>query len=64
MEFSKQLKKCRKKLGYTQKEMAKFLGDISIKTYCSWEQGTRSPLKLYQKMIIERIKKKAEEKDV
>lgn len=64
MEFGKQLKKCRKKLGYTQQEMANFLGGISIQAYRSWEQGTRSPLKLYQKMIIERIKRKAEEKDV
>lgn len=62
MKFAEQLKTYRKNLGYTKEEMAVFLGDISIQAYRAWEQGTRSPLKLYQKMIIERIKKKAEEK--
>lgn len=58
MKFGEQLKAYRKKLNYTQARMAKFLGGISIKTYQSWEQGIRKPLKVYQKMLIERIERR------
>lgn len=57
-KFGKQLKAYRKKLNYTQEEMTKLLGGISIKTYQSWEQGLRKPLKVYQKMLIEKIEEK------
>lgn len=61
MNFAKQLKTYRKKLNYTQEQMANLLGGISLKTYQSWEQGTRKPLKVYQKMLIERIERRIKE---
>lgn len=61
MTFGKQLKLYRKKLKYTQKEMASFL-ELVLITYQSYEQGKRKPMKLLQKMLLKKIKEKVEGK--
>ena len=35
--------KAREKLGYTQREMADFLGHRSVSRYAMWEAGERQP---------------------
>jgi len=54
MEFSEQLKSYRKSLGKTQEEMADFIG-FPVRTYRSWEQGKRIPIKIYREMILIKI---------
>jgi len=57
--FSDQLKSYRKRIGYTQESMSKFLG-FSLSTYQAWEQGKRVPPVAYRKMLIEKIKHEIE----
>jgi putative zinc finger/helix-turn-helix YgiT family protein len=45
-----ELKEVRKKLGYTQEQMAAFLG-IGNKTYCRWENGTSIQTKSMDTLI-------------
>jgi len=45
-----ELKEIRKKLGYTQEQMAAFLG-IGNKTYCRWENGTSIQTKSMDTLI-------------
>jgi putative zinc finger/helix-turn-helix YgiT family protein len=45
-----ELKEIRKKLGYTQEQMAVFLG-IGNKTYCRWENGTSIQTKSMDTLI-------------
>ena len=59
MNFKKQLRQYREKLGLSQEKMAEFL-EVKIKTYQSWEQGLRTPIAIYRKMIIGKIEDKLE----
>jgi len=45
-----ELKEIRKKIGYTQEQMAAFLG-IGNKTYCRWENGTSIQTKSMDTLI-------------
>jgi putative zinc finger/helix-turn-helix YgiT family protein len=52
-----ELKEIRKKLGYTQEQMAAFLG-IGNKTYCRWENGTSIQTKSMDTLIRSATKDK------
>jgi len=56
LNFSEQLKKYRKQLGYSQRQMSIFLG-FSIKSIQAWEQQQRTPPKTYKEMILQKIKR-------
>lgn len=55
-----ELKEIRKKLGYTQEQMAAFLG-IGNKTYCRWENGVSIQTKSMDTLIRIATKEKFEE---
>lgn len=42
VDFARLCKELREKLGYTQDEMARFLG-VAKRTYNYWESGSREP---------------------
>ena len=50
MGFPEQLRKARKKIGYTQQEVAELMG-ITKSTYCGYEIGKRQPDVAKIKMI-------------
>lgn len=50
------LKESRKELGYTQKQMAPFLG-VSLKTIKNWEQGISKPSRAALMLLEMELKK-------
>ena len=57
INFGKQLKELRKKMGLKQEDFARLM-DVDPLTISRWERGERKPMPVHLRKI-ERIKKKA-----
>ncbi len=54
--FAEKIKAARKRLGLPQARAAALCG-VSMRTYCHWEAGTRTPLPPTQDGALARLKK-------
>lgn len=57
MTFSEELKRWRKRMGYTQAEAAEVL-DVKLRTYEGWEFGRHQPIDMVLRMVRATIKGK------
>lgn len=57
MTWAETIKTNRKKIKMTQKELAEFLG-VSLGTVRCWEQGKKTPIRIYQDCHIKKIEER------